>query len=209
MGCLIGSVAAGSLSERWGRKKLLILAAFLFAVSSLLTGGASGFSWFVAWRILGGVAIGVASNVSPMYIAEVSPAPWRGRLVSLNQLAIVTGVLAAQIVNWLIAERVPDGIGKELLRQSWNVQFGWRWMFAAVAVPSLVFFVSAWLVPESPRWLVKNGRREAARPILTRIGGEAYGRRALDEIEAAVRSESVVDVYKRQPYGQAPSPRVE
>ena len=131
VGCLIGSVAAGSLSERWGRKKLLILAAFLFAVSSLLTGWASTFSWFVTWRILGGVAIGLAANVSPIYIAEVSPARWRGRLVSLNQLAIVVGILSAQIVNWRIAETVPEGVSAELLRQSWNVQFGWRWMFFA------------------------------------------------------------------------------
>jgi MFS transporter, SP family, xylose:H+ symportor len=194
VGCLIGSVASGVLSERLGRKKLLILAAFLFAVSSVLTGWASTFDWFVAWRILGGVAIGVASNVSPMYIAEVSPAPWRGRLVSLNQLAIVVGVLAAQIVNWLIAEKVPDTLSAEMLRHSWNVQLGWRWMFTAVTAPSLIFFVSAWLVPESPRWLVKNGRRDAARPILARIGGEAYSARALDEIEATVRSEAQVRV---------------
>ena len=198
VGCLIGSVAAGSLSERWGRKKLLILSAFLFAVSSVLTGWASTFSWFVTWRILGGVAIGMASNVSPMYIAEVSPARWRGRLVSLNQLAIVIGILAAQIVNWRIAERVPDGLGAELLRQSWNVQFGWRWMFCAVAVPALVFFAGAWLVPESPRWLVKNGRRDAARSILARIGGEAYSQRALEEIESTLRHESILRVSWRE-----------
>jgi len=194
VGCLIGSVASGTLSERWGRRKLLILAGFLFAVSSVMTGWAFVFSWFVAWRILGGVAIGMASNVSPMYIAEVSPAAWRGRLVSLNQLAIVIGVLAAQIMNWRIAQPVPDDIGAELLRQSWNVQFGWRWMFSAVAAPSLVMFAAAWLVPESPRWLVKNGRRGAARAILERIGGEAYGLRGIAEIEATVRTESLARV---------------
>ena len=198
VGCLIGSAASGALSERWGRKKLLILSAFLFAVSSLLTGWASSFPGFVAWRILGGVAIGMASNVSPMYIAEISPARWRGRLVSLNQLAIVTGVLSAQIVNWRIAERVPEGVSAALLRQLWNVQMGWRWMFSAVAVPALIFFVGAWLVPESPRWLVKNGRREAARPILARIGGADYSVRALDEIEATVRSESLARVSWRE-----------
>jgi sugar porter (SP) family MFS transporter len=198
VGCLIGSVASGALSDRWGRKKLLILAAFLFTVSSLLTGWASAFPWFVAWRIVGGVAIGMASNVSPMYIAEVSPARWRGRLVSLNQLAIVSGVLSAQIVNWLIAQRVPDGVSAAVLRQSWNVQFGWRWMFCAVAVPALVFFIGAWLVPESPRWLAKNGRRDTARTILARIGGEAYGLRALEEIEATVRSESLLRVSWRE-----------
>jgi len=190
VGCLIGSMASGAFSERMGRKKLLILSAFLFAISSVLTGWADSFTAFVGWRILGGVAIGVASNVSPMYIAEVSPAPWRGRLVSLNQLAIVCGVLGAQIVNWLIARPVPDGVGEAVLRQSWNVQYGWRWMFLAVAVPSLIFFAAAWLVPESPRWLVKKGRPDAARPILARIGGEGYSTIALAEIEATLHKET-------------------
>ena len=106
IGCLAGSILSGALSERFGRKKLLILSAMLFAVSSVLTGWAFTFTAFVAWRIAGGIAIGIASNVSPTYIAEVSPAPWRGRLVTLNQLTIVVGILAAQIMNWLIAERV-------------------------------------------------------------------------------------------------------
>ena len=158
LGCLLGSIAAGGLSERLGRKKLLILSAFLFAVSSVLTGWAPVFTWFVVWRIVGGVAIGMASNVSPMYIAEVSPAAWRGRLVSLNQLTIVVGILGAQIVNWLIAQPVPESATDQMIRDSWNGQFGWRWMFTAVAVPSVVFFVSAFFVPESPRWLVEKGR---------------------------------------------------
>ncbi len=93
IGCLGGSILSGALSERFGRKKLLILAALLFAISSVLTGWAFSFAAFVAWRIAGGVAIGIASNVSPTYIAEVSPAPWRGRLVTLNQLTIVVGIL--------------------------------------------------------------------------------------------------------------------
>jgi len=104
LGCLLGSLFAGAAADRFGRKKLLILSAALFTVSSVLTGWASTFTAFVAWRITGGVAIGIASNVSPVYIAEISPAPWRGRLVSMNQMTIVVGILAAQIVNWLIAE---------------------------------------------------------------------------------------------------------
>ena len=131
IGCLLGSILSGALSEHFGRKKLLILAALLFAVSSVLTGWAFTFTAFVAWRIAGGIAIGIASNVSPTYIAEVSPAPWRGRLVTLNQLTIVVGILAAQIMNWLIAERVADGATQDMIRQSWNGQYGWRWMFTA------------------------------------------------------------------------------
>ena len=88
----------------------------------------------------------MASNLSPTYIAEVSPAPSRGPLVSLNQLAIVVGILAAQIVNWSVAEAVPDGASAEAIRLSWNGQFGWRWMFTAVAAPSVVFFLSAWFI---------------------------------------------------------------
>jgi MFS transporter, SP family, xylose:H+ symportor len=186
VGCLLGSMVCSGLSDRLGRRKLLLLAAFLFAISSLCTGLAHGFSTFVAWRIIGGVAIGIASNVSPTYIAEISPAPWRGRLVALNQLTVVVGILAAQIVNWLIAEPVPDGTTLETLRHSWNGLWGWRWMFMAVAIPSIVFLASAFLVPESPRWLAKRGRNAAAHRILARIGGEDYATEGLAEIQATV-----------------------
>lgn len=185
LGCLLGSLFAGAAADRFGRKKLLILSAALFAVSSVLTGWASTFTAFVAWRITGGVAIGIASNVSPVYIAEISPAPWRGRLVSMNQMTIVVGILAAQIVNWLIAETVPAGAAAEMIRQSWNGQFGWRWMFTAVAVPSLVFFLGALFVPESPRWLAIRGQKERARGTLARIGGAEYAERALADVLGA------------------------
>ncbi|HKN23786.1 MAG TPA: sugar porter family MFS transporter [Candidatus Acidoferrum sp.] len=190
IGCLAGSVASGAMSARLGRKKLLILAAVLFAVSSVLTGWAGHFSSFVSWRMIGGVAIGIASNVSPTYIAEMSPAPWRGRMVTLNQLTIVVGILAAQIVNWLIAEKVPDGATAEMIRQSWNGQYGWRWMFTGVAVPAVIFFVTALFIPESPRWLAKNGQKEQAGRILARIGGEEYGAQTLREILEALGSEA-------------------
>src|SRR3954462_10782186 len=123
VGCLFGSIVCSTLSERLGRRKLLVLAAFLFAVSSICTGLANAFSTFVTWRIIGGIAIGIASNISPTYIAEISPAPWRGRLVALNQLTIVIGILAAQIVNWFIAEPVSDSASLQMLRNSWNGQW--------------------------------------------------------------------------------------
>lgn len=190
LGCLIGSVLSGALSDRLGRKKLLIVAAFLFGVSSLLTGWALSFNAFVLWRIVGGVAIGIASNVSPTYIAEVAPAAWRGRLVTLNQLTIVAGILAAQIVNLLIAGHIADHATPEMIRASWQGQLGWRWMFTAVAVPSLVFFVCAFLVPESPRWLIKSGALDRARRILTRIGGESYAEQELSEVAEGLSRES-------------------
>ncbi|MBS1850560.1 MAG: sugar porter family MFS transporter [Acidobacteria bacterium] len=189
VGCLIGSIVTGVLSDRYGRKKLLLLSAFLFAVSSLATGWAHGFLTFTTWRVIGGIAIGMASNVSPVYIAEISPAPWRGRLVTLNQLTIVGGILAAQIVNWRIADRVPDGATAEMIRLSWNGQYGWRWMFTAVAVPSLVFLFSAFFIPESPRWQANRGEQEKARRTLARIGGEEYSARALDEIRRVQSAE--------------------
>jgi sugar porter (SP) family MFS transporter len=189
IGCLLGSAISGGMSDRFGRKKLLIVCSVLFAASSVLTGWAHSFPVFVTWRIFGGVAIGIASNVSPTYIAEISPAPWRGRLVTLNQLTIVVGILAAQIVNWLIADKVPDGTAAEVIRQSWNGQYAWRWMFTAVAVPSVVFFLCALFIPESPRWLAKAGNNEQARQTLTRIGGQRYGEKALAEIRSALGTE--------------------
>lgn len=184
LGCLLGSITSGGLSDRLGRKKLLIVSGILFALSSLLTGWALSFLIFVIWRMIGGVAIGIASNISPTYIAEVSPAPWRGRLVSLNQLTIVIGILAAQIVNWLIADRVPDNASVDMIRRSWNGQIGWRHMFIAVAVPSVVFCIAALFVPESPRWLVSKGRAPAAFKIFSRIGGEQYAAEAVGRMES-------------------------
>jgi SP family xylose:H+ symportor-like MFS transporter len=186
VGCLLGSIVCSALSDQLGRRKLLVVAAFLFAVSSVCTGLANGFSTFVLWRIIGGIAIGIASNVSPTYIAEISPAPWRGQLVALNQLTIVVGILAAQIVNWLIAEPVANNATIGMLRDSWNGQWGWRWMFMAVTVPSAVFLASAFLVPESPRWLAKRGLGADARRVLARIGGEDYAERELLGIQGTV-----------------------
>src|SRR5262249_17437909 len=130
------------------------------------------------------------SNVSPTYIAEVSLAPWRGRLVTLNQLTIVVGILAAQIVNWLIAQRVPDGATAEMIRASWNGQYGWRWMFTAVAVPSVAFFVGTFFIPESPRWLARKGHEASVGKILARIGGQRYSTAALLEIRQSLADQA-------------------
>jgi sugar porter (SP) family MFS transporter len=191
LGCLLGSLLSGAISDFLGRKKLLIISAVLFAVSSALTGWSMTFLWFVVWRILGGVAIGVASNVSPMYIAEISPAYMRGKLVAINQLTVVIGILAAQLINLLIAQKVPQDFTAEMIRQSWNGQYGWRWMFTAVTIPSLVFLVGALLVPESPRWLVKNGKSGLARKIMARIGGIAYADSAVRDIETTITGQEI------------------
>ena len=187
IGCLIGAVSSGVLSNRFGRKRLLTLAAIFFAVSSLGTGMASHFTAFVAWRILGGYAIGLASGISPMYIAEISPAHLRGRLVSLNQLAIVFGILLAQMVNWLIARPVSPGATAQEILVSWNGQWGWRWMFAGTAVPSMLFLVATFLVPESPRWLAATGKHRQALRVLERLGGRAYAQQVMNDFAAASR----------------------
>jgi len=197
LGCLIGALAAGGLSDKFGRKKLLIFSAFLFTTSSVLTGWAGSLSQFILWRITGGVAIGMASNLSPLYIAEVAPASLRGRLVTLNQLTIVFGILGAQLLNMTIAQKVADGATAQMIAQSWNGQYGWRWMFTLVAAPSLLFFLSAFAVPESPRWLVKNGQDELARRVLARIGGPVYAQAETTDIQRTIAAEQVARVHLR------------
>ena len=191
IGCLFGSLFAGALSDRLGRKKLLIASALLFAVTSLGNAVAPTFFIFVTWRILGGVAIGLASNLSPMYIAEIAPAQMRGKLVSMNQLTLVVGILLAQYINWYLVRNLPAGSTDEFIQNSWYGQTGWRWMFALTAIPSALFFIGMFFVPESPRWLAKNGRPDAARAILKKIGGDTYATAALAEIEATLVNETV------------------
>ena len=145
VGCLAGAMVAGAAADRYGRKPLLISAAVLFTVSAVATGLFDDYTLFNTARFIGGVGIGVASALSPMYIAEVSPAETRGRMVSVNQMTIVLGILAAQIVNMLLARDTGDATS-----QVWNVAWGWRWMFWAEAVPAGLFLVMAFFIPESP-----------------------------------------------------------
>jgi len=191
IGCLVGALVAGGLSDKFGRKRLLILSAFLFAVTSLGNALAGNFSIFIFWRMLGGVGIGLASNLSPMYIAEIAPAQMRGKLVSVNQLTIVVGILLAQVINWSLVRHLPAGASDEFIRNSWFGQQGWRWMFGLTAVPSLLFFLGMFFVPESPRWLAKNGKPAAAQKILAQIGGENYSAAALTEINSTLVSEEI------------------
>jgi SP family sugar porter-like MFS transporter len=182
LGCVGGSMLSGLLADRFGRKRMLITAAVLFTVSAAGTGASDGFTRFIVYRLLGGIGIGLASNLSPVYIAEITPPALRGRFVSVNQLTIVIGILLAQVVNWLIAEPVPEAVTDAQILASWNGQQGWRWMFWAEMVPALLFFLLMWWVPDSPRWLIRKGREERAVAVLHRVGGEAYARHALQEI---------------------------
>jgi SP family arabinose:H+ symporter-like MFS transporter len=170
-------MAAGFVSDRFGRRRVLFACAVLYAVSGVLSAIPQSFVQFIAARLLSGVAIGVSSMICPVYIAEIAPPQWRGRLGSLFQLGIVAGIFLTLFVN-----RGIQGSGDE----AWNTAYGWRWMLAAEVVPALVFLVLLIPVPESPRWLVQAGREEAARAVLRRIGGEAH---ATAEI-AAIREVS-------------------
>jgi len=194
IGCLIGAVLSGMISDKSGRKRLLIVSGLLFTISAVGTALAGSFLLFNVFRILGGIGIGLASNLSPMYIAEISPARMRGRFVSINQLTIVIGILAAQIINWLIARPVPEGASLEYILNSWNGQYGWRWMFGAEIVPAFLFFLLMFFVPESPRWLVKYGKDKQATNILRRVGGSRYANFEIRDIKNTLATEEIAQV---------------
>ena len=180
-GCVLGAALAGTISDHLGRRRVLLIAAVLFLVSAVGTAVPPTLFWFVVFRLLGGIGVGAASMSSPMYIAEISPARIRGRMVSLNQFAIVFGMLAVYFVNYFIA-----GLGDE----TWNVLSGWRWMFGSEAIPALALLFLLLVVPESPRWLTQQGRRVEAVGILTRINGPAQAEREIVDIENAIAHES-------------------
>lgn len=189
VGCLIGATTCGMLADRIGRKKLLSWSAVIFLVSAYMTGAVDHFGAFLAARLLGGAGIGVASGLSPMYIAEIAPARLRGKLVSLNQLTIVVGILAAQIANMLIAEPVEAGSTPEIIAQTWNGREAWRWMFWGAAFPAGIFLILSFLIPESPRWLVMQGKGKRALAVLDRIGGKKYADEEERSISAAISEE--------------------
>lgn len=181
LGCVIGVSLAGIASDYGGRKKTLILSGILFFASAIGTAVAESFNTFVVFRVLGGVGVGIASMTSPMYIAEISPAHIRGRMVSVNQFAIVSGMLIVYFVNYFIA------LGGD---QPWNVAIGWRWMFASEIAPSVIFLVLLLSVPESPRWLIERGQLDSARHVLVRIGGPQFASTEFQAISETVAKEA-------------------
>lgn len=194
VGCLIGAMVAGAMADKYGRKPLLIISAVLFTVSAVATGIFNDFAMFNIARFIGGIGIGIASALSPMYIAEISPANIRGKLVSLNQMTIVLGILGAQIANWLIADNVPVGYTADEILASWNGQMGWRWMFWAEAVPAALFLLLAFFIPESPRWQIMKGMEQKAIKTLRNIGGEQY---AASEI-GLIKTSAIADANKEK-----------
>ncbi|WP_417444506.1 sugar porter family MFS transporter [Joostella sp.] len=189
IGCVLGAVLSGIVADRYGRKKPLILAASLFAISAFGTGYADSFTPFIIYRLIGGLGIGLASTLSPMYIAEIAPAKYRGQFVAINQLTIVIGILAAQIANYAIAEPIPDAFGNTEILTSWNGQLGWRWMFWMELIPAGLFFFLMFLVPESPRFLAKINKNDRALIVLENIGGKEYAAKELECMCATLQSD--------------------
>jgi MFS transporter, SP family, arabinose:H+ symporter len=157
VGCIIGTIITGYATDTLGRKLPLIFSAAIFFVSSIMMGLASSYQMLILWRIIAGIGVGAASMLSPLYIAEISPAAKRGKLVSINQLTIVLGILLAYLSNYILAD----------------MENNWRWMFSSGSVPSLLFLITVFFVPESPRWLFSKGKTEKAKSILVRVFGVA------------------------------------
>ncbi|MFC3550515.1 sugar porter family MFS transporter [Lysobacter cavernae] len=184
LGCAIGAFFAGRLADRWGRRSVLIIAAALFLLSALGAGAAHSSLWFVFARVLGGFAVGAASVMSPAYIAEVAPARYRGRLATVQQIAIIGGLFCAFLSNYLLAKAA--GASTQPL---WAGQEAWRWMFWMQAIPSLLFLLLLLLIPESPRYLVVKRRLDDARRVLTRLYGAAEADTKLAEIGASLSAD--------------------
>lgn len=186
VGCVFGTIFAGLLSDKYGRKYPLLVSVFLYMVSAFGSGYVDTFSWVVFYRVLGGLGIGIASTLSPLYMAELAPGPFRDRFVSINQLTIVLGILAAQVINFLIAEPVNETMDISTRNSSWNSLVGWRWMFLAELIPASVFFLLMFTVPKSPRFLIKIGKIGEAARILGKIGCSTYAKSELLNIKKSL-----------------------
>ncbi len=175
LGCIVGVLIAGAPSDKYGRKKVLATAALLFVISAFGTATAKEVSTFVIFRVIGGFAVGIASMISPMYISEIAPAEHRGKLVSLNQLTIVIGILIAFFSNYLLSS-----VGEN----------NWRWMLVIMAIPAGLFFFAMFFVPESPRWLMVTRQNEKALEVLIRINGEKDAKEEVNTIQKALQDDS-------------------
>ncbi len=180
VGCLLGVITAGKLGDLFGRKTVLIACAILFTVNSIGAAFAPSASWLVFWRIVGGIGIGMEITIAPLYIAEISPAKLRGRLVSFNQLLNTVGNLMIFTVSAVIAA---------LHTEIWNVEYAWRWIFGSGSFPAILFLLLLFSIPESPRWLAKKKRDKEALAILEKINGSNNAQKILDDINLSINQE--------------------
>ena len=172
LGCIVGCLVAGNIADRFGRKPGLMTAAFIFAISSIGIALSSSLGMFVGMRFAAGIGVGMASLLCPMYIAEISPADVRGRNVAINQLTVVIGILVTNLVNYFLADTGPDA---------------WRWMFGLGVVPSLIFLIGVIWLPESPRWLVKDGQVARAEMVLRKLGSPSFAASTLKDVELSLQ----------------------
>ena len=179
-GCILGVAVSGNLADKVGRKNSLLLTALLFLISAIASAIAYSYIFFVVARIIGGIGVGAASMLSPLYISEISPANKRGTLVTLYQLAIVLGINIVFFFNYKVAQYSTE---------AWNVDFGWRYMVGSEVVPAMLFFIALLIVPESPRWLLKKGREEEALNVLTKVNTEEQAKKVLQDIDLALKKE--------------------
>lgn len=185
LGCIVGCLFAGNIADRYGRKPGLMIAALIFALSSIGIAFASSLTLFVVMRFIAGIGVGMASMLCPMYIAEISPANVRGRNVAINQLTVVIGILITNLVNYFLADSGPDA---------------WRWMFGLGVVPSVVFLIGVLWLPESPRWLVKAGHPEKAKAVLLKLGSGSFVTSTFSDIEKSlvgVKKQSYKAVFEK------------
>jgi len=193
VGCFLGLTFSGPLNDKFGRKTALIVAAALFLISAIGSSIPHSLTEFVIYRMIGGLGVGIASMTSPMYIAEISPKRIRGRMVCLNQLAIVSGMLIVYFVNYYITghgEAIDLQAGIINDPEKWNVAYGWRWMFGSESLPAVALLVLMFFVPKSPRWLAKQNLSDKAFKILARVDGDDFAKTEMVEIENAIAEES-------------------
>jgi len=177
IGCIIGAFGSGEIARKLGRKKTLIFAALLFTISAVGSALATNFTWFVIYRMVGGLAVGVASAISPMYISEVAPKNYRGTATAMNSFAIVFGQILIFYINYKLAQ----GMARE-----WLVELGWRYMLGSEAIPCILFLITVVFIPESPRWNVMRGRDDLALATLTKISNQTHAQNLLNEIRFSV-----------------------
>jgi len=180
-GCVLGAMAAGYLSDKIGRKKVLLITAVLFAISAIGSGIPNNLTQFILARFIGGLGVGAASMLSPLYISEVAPAKIRGTLVSMYQLAIVIGINLVYYINMQIATQNSE---------TWNIEMGWRYMFGSGTIPAVLFLLLLFLVPESPRWMIKNQREQDALNTLEKVNGKEKALEVMQEIKEALKQET-------------------
>ncbi len=184
LGCAIGAFFAGTLADKLGRRTILIIASIFFTVSAWGSGVAAGSVEFIVYRIIGGLAVGAASVLAPAYISEIAPAKYRGRLSSIQQIAIISGLFLAFLSNYMIAQNA----GGSTEQFAWDYE-AWRWMFWIELVPAIIFFFALLLIPESPRFLVASRKKDKAVAVLTRLMGADGARGKFNEIDASLASD--------------------